>query len=336
MARNHTLGKLLSTQSDTHRPDVIKPSGTFSRSGALGSVARSLGDLKAKANEAEKLEEKLRDGTHVIEIDPSIVDPSFLPDRLAVSDDTFQSLRSAIAERGQLSPILVRPSQSTSGRYQVAFGHRRWRACLELGIPVKAVVKDLSDADLLIAQGQENSQRTDLSFLERALFATKLEAQGYGRDVAMAALGVDKTELSRLISVARALSDEIVAFLGRCSTIGRKRWLEFADALKSPGGQKRCIKFVQETSEHFSDDEKRFKAALSAAVGSKTSPAIGVEEEALLWESPGKDVLVKAEIGIRKGKIDIRSEKSTEFVSFLLEKLPQLYSEFSVPKKNIQ
>lgn len=336
MARNHTLGKLLSTQTDANRPNEVKPSGTFSRSGALGSVARSLGDLKAKANEAEKLEEKLRDGAHVIELDPGTVDPSFLPDRLDAPDDTFLSLRDAIADRGQLSPILVRPNPVTSGRYQVAFGHRRLKACLELGITVKAIVKELSDADLLIAQGQENSERTDLSFLERALFAKKLETLGYGRDVAMAALGIDKTELSRLISVARELDDEIVAYLGRCPSIGRKRWLDFADALKSPGGQKRCLKFIRETAEHNADDEKRFMAAYKAAVGPKASSVTGANREPLSWQSPDKDLVVKAESGDRKGRIDIRSEKSPEFVSFLLEKIPQLYKDFSKVRKNTQ
>lgn len=333
MARSHTLGKLIPSSTDAHRPNEVKPSGTFSRSGALGSVARSLGDLKAKAGEAEKLEEKLRDGAHVIELDPGKVDPSFLPDRLDVSDDTFSSLKDAIAENGQMSPILVRPNPEKSGRYQVAFGHRRLKACLELGITVKAIVKELSDTALLIAQGQENSERTDLSFLERALFAKKLESQGFGREVAMAALGIDKTELSRLIAVVKQLDDEIVEYLGRCPTIGRKRWMDFADALKSPGGHKRCLNFIREAGERQQDDEKRFIAAYKSAVGSEASSDSKKDNQSLSWCSPDKDLVVKAGSGARKGRMDIRADKSPEFVSFLLEKLPALYEDYSNSKK---
>lgn len=333
MARNHTLGKLIPSSTDTNRPNEVKPSGTFSRSGALGSVARSLGDLKAKAGEAEKLEEKLRDGAHVIELDPEEVDPSFLPDRLDVSDDTFSSLKDAIAENGQMSPILVRPNPGKSGRYQVAFGHRRLKACFELGITVKAIVKELSDTALLIAQGQENSERTDLSFLERALFAKKLESQGFGREVAMAALGIDKTELSRLIAVVRELDDEIVEYLGRCPTIGRKRWMDFADALKSPGGRKRCLNFIREAGERKQDDEKCFIAAYKAAIGSETFTGTKKNHESLSWYSPEKDLVVKAGSGARKGRMDIRADKSPEFVSFLLEKMPELYADYSNSKK---
>lgn len=334
MARSHTLGKLIPNPTDGHRPNEVKPSGTFSRSGALGSVARSLGDLKAKAGEAEKLEEKLRDGSHVIELDPEKVDPSFLPDRLDVSDDTFSSLKDAIAENGQMSPILVRPNPGKSGRYQVAFGHRRLKACFELGITVKAIVKELSDTALLIAQGQENSERTDLSFLERALFAKKLESQGFGREVAMAALGIDKTELSRLIAVVRELDDEIVEYLGRCPTIGRKRWMDFADALKSPGGHKRCLNFIRGDGEQkHQDDEKRFIAAYKSAIGSEVSSIPKKDNQSLSWCSPDKDLVVKAGSGTRKGRMDIRADKSPEFVSFLLEKMPELYKDYSKSKK---
>jgi len=37
------------------------------------------------------------------------------------------------------------------------------------------VVRSLTDEQLVIAQGQENSGRTDLTFIERARFAARLE-----------------------------------------------------------------------------------------------------------------------------------------------------------------
>ena len=51
------------------------------------------------------------------------------------------------------------------GFYQVAYGHRRVRATAILGIKVRAIVRDLTDAELVIAQGQENNARQDLSFI---------------------------------------------------------------------------------------------------------------------------------------------------------------------------
>ena len=59
---------------------------------------------------------------------------------------------------------------------------RQLRAAVELGQPVRAVVKPLSDEQLVITQGQENNKRKDLSFIERAIFAAQLEGRSWPRD----------------------------------------------------------------------------------------------------------------------------------------------------------
>jgi ParB family transcriptional regulator, chromosome partitioning protein len=156
--------------------------------GAPGMLTRSLGDLAAKADAAKELEARLTSGQTIVELDTALIDPSFIADRMAQHDDAYAALRAAIAAEGQNSPILVRPHPDAAGRYQVAFGHRRLRVSQELGRPVKAVVRSLSDQELVLAQGQENSARADLSFIERARFARRLEDMDYGRDLIMSAL----------------------------------------------------------------------------------------------------------------------------------------------------
>ena len=162
-------------------------------SGAFGSVVREIDALAAKADAAREIEARLTAGEIVVELDPSEIDASFVADRLSQDDDEFQALVQAIRERGQDSPILVRRHPDAETRYQVAFGHRRVRAAQVLGRPVRAVVKQLTNRDLVLAQGQENSARANLSFVERALFARRLEEIGQDRETIMSALGVDKT-----------------------------------------------------------------------------------------------------------------------------------------------
>ena len=58
---------------------------------------------------------------------------------------------------------------------------------------MRAVLRHLSDAELVVAQGKENNERRDLSFIERALFAAHLEERKFDRDTIQAALGVDKS-----------------------------------------------------------------------------------------------------------------------------------------------
>jgi ParB family chromosome partitioning protein len=99
-------------------------------------------------------------------------------------DKSYRALRGSIAVMGQTSPVLVRPHLETPGRYQVAFGHRRLRAVAELRRPVCCIVEPLTDRDrdLVIAQGQENSARPNLSFIERGRFAQALKSAGYERE----------------------------------------------------------------------------------------------------------------------------------------------------------
>ena len=135
----------------------------------------------------------------IVDLDPALIDNSFVPDRMEATEEQNAAFRELIRQHGQNVPILVRPKPGGTERYEVAFGHRRLRAARELGIKVRAVVRSLTDEQLVIAQGQENSGRTDLTFIERARFAARLEDRKFSREIIMASLNVDKAALSRLI-----------------------------------------------------------------------------------------------------------------------------------------
>ena len=42
---------------------------------------------------------------------------------------------------------------------------------------MRAIIQALTDAELVIAQGKENAERRNLSFIERALFAANLDVR---------------------------------------------------------------------------------------------------------------------------------------------------------------
>ena len=157
-------------------------------------------------------------------------------------------------------PALVRPHPHKEGRYQIAYGRRRLRAVAELGRPLRAVVKPLTDQQLVVAQGQENSARTDLSFIERALFAARLEEGGYDRETIMAALSVDKTGLSRLISSAVKIPRDIIEAIGSAPRAGRDRWIELATRLESPTATAAARRLIESDGFAHKDSDERFNA----------------------------------------------------------------------------
>lgn len=206
-----------------------------------------VGAVRSMGLSLERLHEANPDGSgeRVVELDPALCEPSFVRDRLEEDgegreDDPagIDALAESIMQGGQVVPILVRPMPGAKGRYQIAYGHRRWLAARRLGQPVRAVVKPLDDEALVIAQGRENNERRDLTFIERAQFAAALIGKGLSRPVVCKALGIDKSELTRLLAVANGLPDGLAALIGRAPKAGRPRWLALVKMCEGEGAEK--------------------------------------------------------------------------------------------------
>ena len=119
-------------------PELLRDPSTA----PVGALGQSLSEFKAQSDRAAAIERRLAEGQVIVELDPALIDPSFVLDRMAVTMDAHAKLVEAIREHGQQVPILVRPHPSDVGRYQVAYGHRRLRAAAELKRTVRAVVKN--------------------------------------------------------------------------------------------------------------------------------------------------------------------------------------------------
>lgn len=189
----------------------------FPNTGAMSGVKSTLKDLSTNA---------------VREIAVDMIDEGGPKDRLTFSDADVAALADSIRAHGQQVPIMVRPVADRPGRYQVVYGRRRLRALRLLGIPAKALVRSLSDEEAILAQGQENSQRLDPSFIEKALFAAELASGGYDQAIILDALATDKPMLSRMIKVARAIPEPVIKAIGSAHGIGRRRWEDLADSVR--------------------------------------------------------------------------------------------------------
>ncbi|MCB8835086.1 hypothetical protein LJD42_26395, partial [Escherichia coli] len=72
----------------------------------------SLGGISRELEDARKIRESLEGAERVIEIDPQLIEYSFVEDRLSHDfglDETFRELVESIKLNGQQVPILVRP-----------------------------------------------------------------------------------------------------------------------------------------------------------------------------------------------------------------------------------
>ena len=261
-------------------------------------------------------------GDRVVEIDPALIDIAFIQDRIPLDVDPAQDhLTASISETGQQVPILVRPHPTTDGRYQAAYGHRRLRAAISLGRSVRAIVRKLSDEEVILAQGQENGPRVDLSFIERALFAHRMEQHGFARDTIAKALAVDKPEISRLLQVADGVAPDIILAVGPAPKIGRPRWLAFAEKLKDGAGAKRLSKERESADFARADTNQRFERLWKAL----EEPAEKKSKQAETIRTKKGLLLGSFERGARGSKIAINSP---DFAAFLSERMPELVRAF--------
>jgi ParB family transcriptional regulator, chromosome partitioning protein len=284
----------------------------------------SLQKLTAEADNARSLRTQIEAGSTVVELEPGLIEPSIVRDRLSPADDeSFLQLVESIEANGQQVPILVRPHPAQAGRYQVAYGHRRLRAAETLNKKVRAIVREMTDAQLVIAQGKENLERRDLTFIERALFAKALEDQGFDRATVMAALAVHKAELTRFIAVARAVPIEVIQAIGPAPRAGRPRWMSLSRLLDGKHASNTLERILAEPVFKAADSDTRFVrvyAALSRASVSQSHTKV--------WRSEAGEPVVRIDQSKKSTRLDINETVAPEFGTFLISKLPTLYADF--------
>lgn len=290
--------------------------------GAGKSLVRSLDELAKQAD-------KFLEGEAVVELEPDQITGSFVKDRMTDDDEAFRELVEAIRVRGQDSPILVRPHETDSGQYQVVFGHRRVRAARELGRKVRAVVKSLDDRTHVIAQGQENSARANLSFIERAMFARRLEDLGYDRELIGTALAANAAALSKMLSVTGRVSVQVIDAIGAAPGVGRERWVELSLLAGKAANAGTIAEVI--AAENFSDlaSDERF-ATLYRALNGSAYPVKKVVAGSHLRKWQPKDKTVEAEIRNtgRAFSISMKARNAGQFGEYLSGQLDALYEQF--------
>ncbi len=120
-----------------------------------------------------------QDAKPVKHLDARFVHPSKWMNRLEESfcNDDFLALKNDIeSSGGNVQAIKVRETPGSDPKvYEIIFGHRRHRACLELGLPVLAVIENnISDIDLFKEMDRENRARKDLRPYEQGLIYKKV------------------------------------------------------------------------------------------------------------------------------------------------------------------
>ena len=123
------------------------------------SLAALFGDNDAKQDHEQSVEE----------IELTAIRPNPYQPRRTFDEAALQELAASIKESGVFQPIILRQPDPNLNRYEIIAGERRFRASKLAGkTTIPAIVRTMSDSQMMEVAVLENLQREDLTPLEEA------------------------------------------------------------------------------------------------------------------------------------------------------------------------
>ncbi|MEO0462589.1 MAG: ParB/RepB/Spo0J family partition protein [Pseudomonadota bacterium] len=227
-------------------------------------------------------------------------------------ESALDELAASIATRGVIQPIIVRATGK--GTYQLVAGERRWRAAQKARLhEIPALVRDLSEREVMALALIENLQREDLNPVEEARAYQRLADEE----------GMTQAEIARMVEKSRSHVANIQRLLGLPGDV-----LDLVEAGKLSMGHARALIGQEEAAllaqravnDNLSvrEVEKLVRKSNKAGTGSASSPAgtamSGASQENAdivavqnhLEEFLGLVVRIKADSDPRSGAVTIR------------------------------
>jgi len=220
----------------------------------------------------------------------------------------LDELAASIAARGVIQPIIVRPHPEGSG-YQLVAGERRWRAAQKARLhEIPALVRSLSDREVMALALIENLQREDLNPVEEARAYHRLSEEEGMIQVDIAKM-VEKSRshvanMMRLLTLPDSVLDLVEQ--GRLSTghvralIGRPDAAQLAEIAVQEGLSVRDMEVLTRKA----GKADRARPAQHRGDTAEDADILAVQQH--LEEFLGLGVRIKPEGDPRKGTITIR------------------------------
>ena len=263
-----------------------------------------LGEYLAEPNEGE---------VRRIRLDSIVPNP--LQPRQEFAPAELEELANSIRENGLLQPLLVRPSHSANGQYELVAGERRFRAVTSLGWEeAAAIVREVEDDALLVLALVENLQREALNPLEEAEgYRSLTDRFGMTQEQIARAVGRERSTVANLLRLLK-LPPSIRKLLkeGRLSMGHARALLAIEDPVRAGDLAKRAADegwSVREVEKRSTGRKpQRADAKLN---GSTADPVLRALEEALREHLSTRVQLRGGAKG--KGSIEIPFDTAEEF-----------------------
>ena len=137
----------------------------------------------------------------------------------------LEELADSIRSKGLVQPVLVRPHNSKTDRYELIAGERRWRAAQMAQLHnVPAIIRDFSDEEAYEVALIENVQRADLNVIEEADgYRQLIENFGYTQGKISEIIGKSRSHIANLMRLLTLPEDVCNLVINGSLTMGQVR-----------------------------------------------------------------------------------------------------------------
>jgi len=166
----------------------------------------------------------------VMNLRVSDIEPNRDQPRRHFDEAALAELADSIQQHGVLQPLVVR--SLPGGGYQIVAGERRWRASRMAGLSeVPAIVRDMSDSEVMEIALIENLQREDLNIMEEAAgYHALMEEYDMTQDQVASRVGKSRSSVANALRLLN-LPDEVAEMVreGKLSAGHARALLSISD-----------------------------------------------------------------------------------------------------------
>ncbi|HHL22611.1 MAG TPA: ParB/RepB/Spo0J family partition protein [Aliiroseovarius sp.] len=226
--------------------------------------------------------------------------------RRSFKQSDLDDLAASIREKGVIQPLILRPSPSKAGEYEIVAGERRWRASQLARLhEVPALIRDYDDTEALEIAIIENIQRADLNPLEEAAgYRDLMERFGHTQEKLGDALGKSRSHIANLLRLLN-LPEGIQALVREEKlTAGHARALLTAEDPEALAQQIVAKGLSVRETERLAKKKARDAPAKGAEVPQKDADTRQLEQD--LSAALGMKVSINHKHGTETGQVVVR------------------------------
>lgn len=236
-----------------------------------------------------------------VSVELGLIDPNPYQPRRQFDEEKMQELAQSIQLHGVLQPVLLRQKGK---RYQLLAGERRCRAAKLAGlVEIPALVKELSDSEMMELAIVENLQREDLNPLDEAAgYEQLIKRLGMTQEEVAKRVGRSRPHVAntlRLLQLPRTLQELVSR---ETITAGHARallavpdprlQLELANAIVNQGLNVRQVEELVKQKQNVSRETKKQRSAEIVDLEQRLATSLGTQVRLVSGRKRGKIEIV--------------------------------------------